>query len=291
MRTQIGEIRSGDGNVLLQLFDVTIPMHIRPLVKHRHTQLEIGYVVSGSGRYSVDNVTHPMEEGDVFVFSSNEFHCITEISSPTINILTLQFEPRYLFGASFDSLSSGCINLCFAHSDSFQNRIPASEGAALRNILLQIKQELSSRAPEAALLVKSYLNFFLVTLIRSHNFAGQTRSFKRKNVHAIRDAVDYIHLHLSESIALSDIAEAVHISPSHLSSLFKDFFQVSPWNYIIAKRIDRAISMLLDKDNQANILDIALECGFNNATNFNRAFRKHTGLTPSEYRDSPPQQP
>lgn len=291
MRTQIGEIRSGDGNVLLRLFDVTVPMHIRPLVKHRHTQLEIGYVVSGSGSYSVGNVIHPMEEGDVFVFSSNEFHCITEISSPSMNILTLQFEPRYLFGASFDSLSSECINLCFTHSDSFQNRIPASEGAALRNILLQIKQELSSRAPEAALLVKSYLNFFLVTLIRSHNFAGQARSFKRKNLHAIRDAVDYIHLHLSEPIALSNIAEAVHISPSHLSSLFKDFFQVSLWNYIIAKRIDLAISMLLDKDNQANILDIALECGFNNATNFNRAFRKHTGLTPSEYRDSPPQQP
>lgn len=291
MRSHIGEIRSGNGDVLLKLFDVTIPMHIRPLVKHRHTQLEIACVVSGSGSYSVDNVIYPMDEGDIFVFSSNEFHCITEISSPSINILTLQFEPRYLFGSSFDSISSEHINLCFAHSDNFQNRIPSANAAALRNILFQIKNELTSHEPEAALLVKSYLNFFLVNLIRNHNFAGQTRSFKRKNLHAIRDAVDYINLHLAEPMTLSDIAKAVHISPSHLSSLFKDFFQVSLWNYIIAKRIDRAISMLLDKDNQANILDIALECGFNNATNFNRAFRKHTGLTPSEYRDSPPQQP
>ena len=291
MRTLIGEVRSGNGEPLLKLFDVTVPKHIRPLVMHRHTQLEIAWVISGSGCYSVGNEVLPMESGDIFVFSSNEFHCITEISSTSMNILTMQFEPRYLFGSSFESLSSSCINLCFAHSDSFQNRIPACRAAALQNALLQIKNELCTQAPEAALLVKSYLNILLVTLIREHNFAGQGRSFQRKNVHAIRDAVDYIHLHLAEDITLSDIADAVHISPSHLSSLFKDFFQVSIWNYIITKRIDRAILMLLDQDNQSTILEIAMQCGFHNATNFNRAFKKHTGLTPSEYRDSPPQQP
>ena len=291
MRTQIGEIRSGGGDILLKLFDVTVPKHIRPLVLHRHTQMEIACVISGSGSYSVGDEIYPMEAGDIFVFSSNEFHCITEIATPSMNILTLQFEPRYLFGSSFDSLSNGCIHLCFAHSDGFQNRIPAACAAALRNTLFQLRDELRSQAPEAALLVKSYLNIFLVTLIRDHNFAGQTRSFKRKNVHAIRDAVDYIHLHLFEPITLPDIADAVHISPSHLSALFKDFFQVSLWNYIIAKRIDRAILMLMDQDNQSTILEIAMQCGFNNATNFNRAFKKHTGLTPSDYRDSPPQQP
>ena len=138
-------------------------------------------------------------------------------------------------------------------------------------------------------MVKSYLNMFLVSLIRNHDFAGQSRSFKRKNVHAIRNAVDYINVHLAEPISLSDVANAVHVSPSHLSALFKDFFQVSLWSYIITKRIERAILLLMDKGNQQTILEIALQCGFNNTTNFNRAFRKHTGLTPSKYRDSPPQ--
>lgn len=291
MRTQIGQVCSGNGDVFLRLFDVHISFHKRPLVMHRHTQLEIACVVSGSGSYTVKDVTYPMDAGDIFVFSSNEFHCITEIFSESMNILTLQFEPRYLFGASFDSLSSQCINLCFAHSDNFQNRIPAAEGEALRNLLLQIKTELTSQQPESDLMVKSCLNMFLISLIRHHNFAGQSRSFKGKNIHIIRDAVNYINLHLSEDMTLPQIAGAVHISPSHLSSLFKDFFQVSLWSYIIAKRIDQAILLLLDQDNPLTILEIALQCGFNNTTNFNRAFRKHTGLTPSQYRDSPPQHP
>lgn len=98
------------------------------------------------------------------------------------------------------------------------------------------------------------------------------------------------NLHLAEPITLADVAYAVHLPPSYLASLFKDFFQVSLWSYIITKRIEKAISLLMDKNNQYTISEIALQCGFNNTTNFNRAFRKHTGLTPGEYRDTPPQQ-
>ena len=289
MEQQIGEIRSSSGDILLKMYNATASFHTRPITKHRHTQFEISYVLSGTGTYRVGNKTYPIADGDVFVFSSNEFHYITEITSASINLLTVHFEPCYLFGSSFDSLSSHCINLCFAHSDNFENRILAAEAGDLQNILLQMRDELRNQPQESSLMVKSYLNMFLVSLIRNHDFAGQSRSFKRKNVHAIRNAVDYINVHLAEPISLSDVANAVHVSPSHLSALFKDFFQVSLWSYIITKRIERAILLLMDKGNQQTILEIALQCGFNNTTNFNRAFRKHTGLTPSKYRDSPPQ--
>ena len=291
MDNLIGDIRSSHGDILLKMFQVTASFLERPLSKHRHTQFEISYVLSGEGNYCVGDKTYPMEAGDIFVFSSNEFHYITEVTSAPLKLLTVHFEPCYLFGSSFDSLSSRCINLCFTHSDNFKNRIVASDAVTLQKILFQIKDELSNHAAESSLLVKSYLNIFLVELIRNHNFVGQSRSFKRKNVHAIRNAVDYINLHLAEPIALADIAKAVHVSPSYLSALFKDFFQVSLWNYIMSKRIEIAILLLIDKNNQSTILEIALQCGFNNTTNFNRAFRKHTGLTPSEYRNSPPQQP
>ena len=272
MEKQIGEIRSSNGDILLTMFQVTTSFYARPVAKHRHTQFEISYVLSGTGTYRIGNETYPMEAGDVFVFSSNEFHYITDVASAPIQLLTIHFEPCYLFGSSFDSLSSRCINLCFTHSDTFRNRIPAAEAQFLQNTLFKIKDELSNQAQESSLLVKSYLNIFLVELIRNHNFVGQSRSFKRKNVHAIRNAVDYINLHLADPIALSDIAEAVHISPSYLSSLFKDFFQVSIWNYIISKRIERAMLLLMDKDNQSTILEIALQCGFNNTTNFNTQY-------------------
>ena len=290
MNKQIGQICSSNGDILLKMFDVTASFQTRPFSKHFHTQFEISMVESGEGFYHIGETIHPMCRGDIFVFSSNEPHYVTQVTMEPLNLLTIHFEPRYLFGSSFDSLSNNCINLCFAHSESFKNRIPAEQTQALQTILLQIREELLQQKPESSLIVKSLLNIFLVTLIREHNLVDYSRSFKRKNVHAIRNALDYINQHLSDPITLSDVASAVHISPSYLSSLFKDFFGVSLWNHIVTKRIEKAITLLVDDSNQYTILEIALQCGFNNTTNFNRAFRKHTGLTPSEYRSSSPQQ-
>ena len=51
---------------------------------------------------------------------------------------------------------------------------------------------------------------------------------------------------------------------------------------MISKRIDMAQALLLSTDEA--VLDIAFQCGFNNSTNFNRAFKKITGISPTEYR-------
>ena len=56
------------------------------------------------------------------------------------------------------------------------------------------------------------------------------------------------------------------------------------WDYVNSRRIDAAIRLLAD--NELNILDIAVKCGFNNTANFNKTFKKITGLTPTEYRHS-----
>ena len=53
----------------------------------------------------------------------------------------------------------------------------------------------------------------------------------------------------------------------------------------LSRRIDNAI-FLLKENTEQNILDIALACGYNNTANFNKAFKKVTGTTPSKYRNS-----
>lgn len=72
------------------------------------------------------------------------------------------------------------------------------------------------------------------------------------------------------------------MSVSHFSQLFKKLNGFSAWDYVISKRIDMAQALLLSTDEA--VLDIAFQCGFNNSTNFNRAFKKITGISPTEYR-------
>jgi len=67
--------------------------------------------------------------------------------------------------------------------------------------------------------------------------------------------------------------------------IFSRLNGVSPWDYLTAKRVEKAAS-LLRSERGLTMLEIATRCGFNNTANFNRAFKKYQNRTPSSYRKS-----
>lgn len=92
----------------------------------------------------------------------------------------------------------------------------------------------------------------------------------------------YIDEHLGTDIHLIDLANLVGLSPYYFSRSFTVAFGVSPYHYILTRRIERAKAMMLERD--ANLLEIAISVGFAGSSQFSRAFRKITGSTPSHWR-------
>jgi len=80
-----------------------------------------------------------------------------------------------------------------------------------------------------------------------------------------------------------DLADACGLSASRLQQLFTQIAGVSPRQYLLRTRIDRARSMLAATD--ASITNIALELGFSSSQHFAIAFRRLTGESPTTYRD------
>lgn len=99
-----------------------------------------------------------------------------------------------------------------------------------------------------------------------------------------RAACDFIEAHLTEDIALADLAGVARLSPAHFCRAFKRSFGVPPHRYQLQRRIERAKSLLADQDR--SVLEVALACGFNFRSNFSQIFRKGTGVTPREFRRS-----
>lgn len=96
-------------------------------------------------------------------------------------------------------------------------------------------------------------------------------------------AVNYIHDHYHlASLTNAQLAEECKISEVYFRRLFKERFHVSPKQYIIHLRIKKA-KLLLAED-VMKIWVIAEACGFSNTYSFCRMFKKHTGMTPQEYR-------
>jgi AraC family transcriptional regulator len=93
---------------------------------------------------------------------------------------------------------------------------------------------------------------------------------------------DFIEDNLAEEIALADLARLAKLSTAHFCRAFKRSLGLPPHRYQLQRRIERAKSMLAETDRP--ITETAILCGFGFASNFTVAFRKVTGVTPSQFR-------
>jgi AraC family transcriptional regulator len=93
---------------------------------------------------------------------------------------------------------------------------------------------------------------------------------------------EFIEEHLAEHIPLAALAELVDLSLYHFARTFSQSFGMPPHRYHWARRMDRARSLL--RMPALSVTQIGSRLGFCETSSFTRAFRKFTGLTPSEYR-------
>ena len=92
----------------------------------------------------------------------------------------------------------------------------------------------------------------------------------------------FIEDFLGKDIGLVDMAAVVGYSPDHFARLFRQTFRVSPYQYLLGRRIERAKTML--RDRSVPIATVAVACGFSSQSHLNAVFKRHTGVTPGRYR-------
>ena len=97
-----------------------------------------------------------------------------------------------------------------------------------------------------------------------------------------RSTIAFIDKDLAEGADITRLAANVRLSQSHFHRAFKRFFGRPPRQFIIQRRIQRALELMLSTD--LRLSDIAQACGFSDQAHFSRAFRKLMGYTPGMWR-------
>ena len=97
----------------------------------------------------------------------------------------------------------------------------------------------------------------------------------------LHQVLHYLNEHCIEDISVDIVATQFHITPSYFAHWFKKRTGLSPWNYVILRRLRRANALIAQG---ASAEEACYQVGFDNYTNFFRLYKKHTGITPSQFK-------
>jgi AraC family transcriptional regulator len=155
---------------------------------------------------------------------------------------------------------------------------------AVWDTALKLKAEIGNSDPGSSHYAEALSLVLMHELIRLERTAsaaarplsGGLPAWQRKRV------VDFIEEHLSEEISLATLAQLVNLSLFHFARAFRRSFGMPPHRYHSVRRMDRARSLL--QRPALSVTEIGAQTGFRETSSFTRAFRKFTGLTPTEYR-------
>ena len=267
-----------------------VKMHIseptfskRAFRPHKHKEFEIGLFKSGSGVYKTVDKVYDIKSGDVFIFSTDEVHCVTDITAPMVT-MNIKIEPRLMWGNSDGLFGAKYLSIFLNPDPKFGNRLNRDNEhiGEVRSLLLTMEEEFCR--PDGEDMLRACLLELFVKL--SRYFAppsGDGHYIKKENFLPVERAMNFIDDHFTEPLALNDVAARANMSPNYFCSVFKKLNGLSTWDYITLKRIEKA-KQLLRSQNGATMLSVAEECGFSSTAGFNKAFRHCTGFTPTDFK-------
>jgi AraC family transcriptional regulator len=151
----------------------------------------------------------------------------------------------------------------------FQGSLPAE-------LAFRVYQEYQERDEAASLAMEGIALEMLAAIAR-----GCSRNWEQLRPRWLQQARDLLHDRFAEKLSLDDIAQAIHIHPTHLCRTFRRHFGCSLGEYQRQLRIDYACRQLAGSDQP--LINLALAAGFTDQSHFIRTFKRHMGMTPAEF--------
>jgi AraC family transcriptional regulator len=157
----------------------------------------------------------------------------------------------------------------------------------LRSAMLAVGAELRAGGVGGSLMVESLANVLAVHLIR-HITGAHRLPVSADGVlprRKLRTVIEYIMENLGGNPTLEQMAAVAHLSPYHFARQFKAATGLPPYQYVIARRVERA-QHLLRGDGELGMAEVAFRAGFSDQSHFSSHFKRILGVTPGQFRIS-----
>ncbi|WP_282938489.1 AraC family transcriptional regulator [Paenibacillus sp. RC67] len=249
------EMRHSDGEIMQE---------------HHHDIHQILYVLDGKGKVTLDGRSFDFEQDQGVVIVPRTNHSI--LSGPHMTVLVLEFDEAILD----ESVREALLHVRFSHSKLV--RLNGFGGKELRQLTRKMLFEQSRETLLNTLANTLYLSELLLLLVR-YQPASEASVVNSLRAEKLRH---YIDTHYFEIVSSDDISTKLGVSTRHLNTIFKEFYQMTPLQYLTEVRMRLAQKMLAETDK--DIAAICFEIGFETLSTFYRTFKSSIRMTPNNYR-------
>ncbi len=152
-----------------------------------------------------------------------------------------------------------------------------------------LKQMITIQNNSTPILLANEINDTNPTAIKqrsSYKKSGLSEQDMKKIFRTLENVMKTEKVYLNPNLNLRDLANKTQIPQHHITQTLNSFVKKNFYDYINNYRVEEYIERLKNDDgNNFSLLGIALDCGFNSKSTFNRTFKKVTGFPPSEYKN------
>lgn len=247
-----------------------------------HDFWELLFIDTGSIYVNSENFSGVLSDNQLIIHRPNEKHLLKCIDNVCPNIIIIGFE---CLSYDLDIFSHSPITLQPNHKKMLSEIM--KEGMNVYAPPYDIPYTLEMKKREEYLfgadqMLKINLEAFLITLVREYN---QLNTLSKNNTlpdNKISDVLNYIKEHYTENISLDNICFLFGTNKTSLCRNFKNECGTTILNYINQLKVKDAKRFL--REQKMSITEISENLGFSSIHYFCRLFKKHTGLSPKEYK-------
>ncbi|ANE45087.1 hypothetical protein SY83_00485 [Paenibacillus swuensis] len=261
-------------------------------ILHAHEHLQLCYVMTGSCLHYTVGKEFNLTKGDLLSIPPGLEHRLSNREEWPIQLIQIDFMPHCI-SENMKDLSLMHTFMDFAYIQPFiseENVLPKLHFAGHKQIQIEgligtLLTEWADQEENFQLAIKAELLKLLVMIGREYTRYKEGSGEKQKIAYhheAFYEAIRYIDKHYDEDLRLEELAALSHMAPSSFSTMLKMVTGTSYIEYVTILRLNSAADLLRTTD--LNVTEISLRTGYNHLGHFTKMFKRHTGLTPGEYR-------
>jgi len=232
----------------------------------------VHYILDGTGTFSDGKIQRKLYPGDGFVVFPD---CLVTYSADTENPWTYSWVGFQGLKAESFLNRAGIYRESPFFTYNADNRLKK----CLYSMISEARRDASSE-----LMLLGHLYIFLSLLIQNSQEKSQNATKNMNQEKYVKKVIEFITRNYSEKISIAEIARNIGLDRSYLYVIFKKAMKMSPQEFLIKYRIERAVNLL--NNPELTIGDVARSVGYEDSLQFSKIFRKTKGVSPNRFRQA-----